>query len=287
MRRSGWVIAGCIFMSSALARGDAAPYEPGIERAFNARYILLGMADFPDWVFVQFPAPCAEEFRGDDEDAEADERARLNAPAPFAVLEGDKVLPGRKVEEPRVNDCDFYAIDRRGFTRDVVVALKSMTDKERRLFFETDPRAHKAGRPTDYQVVERGDAEIGLKEEFRAVMTKEGPDLVPARQIWTLRGGKTRTDDLEVPAPEPAPPPATPPAAAPPETTPVSPPEPPSPADPPRAPASPVDAAPTPAPVVVAAAPQDPALPNRSWLIMVGGFAVFAVLSGFFLLRRR
>lgn len=262
-------------LTAGTARADALPYDEDSERGFDARGVPVGLEALPDWVFVQFPAECTHD--SDQEDEE-----RLAAPAVFAVLENGKVFASPALDSPNADTCSFYAIDRRGFAKDVLVALNSMTHKERHLFFETDPRARPAGQPTTYQVVERGAAEMGLKEELRPVMTRNGPVLTPARKIWSLRGGKTRTEVVALPAAEPGPPPATPPAPAP---------EPAKPVDPPPiiikavepTKAEPAKAEPPP----VLAPTQPPAAPSRSWLIMVGSFLVFAVVSGFVMLRRR
>lgn len=256
-------------LAAGTARADALPYDEDSERGFDAKGVPVGLEALPDWVFVQFPAECTRDFDQEEEE-------RLAAPAVFTVLENNKVFASPALDSPNADTCSFYAIDRRGFTKDVLVALTSMTHKERHLFFETDPRARRAGEPTPYQVVERGAAEMGLKEELRPVMTADGPQLMPARRIWSLRGGKTRTEAVELPAPEPGPPPATPPA--------------PEPAPAPATPPAPVPARPVEPPPIIKA-PEPPAVPtaapSRSWLIMVGSFLVFSVVSGFFMLRRR
>jgi len=276
--RSGWVIAGWLILAAGTARADALPYDEGSERGFDAKGVPVGLEALPDWVFVQFPAECTRDFDQEEEE-------RLAAPAVFTVLENGKVFASPALDSPNADTCSFYAIDRRGFTKDVLVALNSMTHKERHLFFETDPRARAAGVPTQYQVVDRGAAEIGLKEELRPIMTKDGPKLLPARRIWSLRGGKTRTEAVELPAPEPGPPPATPPA-------PESAPAPAKPVDPPPIiAAEPTKAEPAKAEPPPVLTPPQPAVttaaPARSWLIMVGSFLVFSVVSGFFMLRRR
>lgn len=265
-------------LAAGTARADALPYDEDSERGFDAKGVPVGLEALPDWVFVQFPAECTRDFDQEEEE-------RLAAPAVFTVLENDRVFASPALDSPNADTCSFYAIDRRGFTKDVLVALKSMTHKERHLFFETDPRARAAGVPTQYQVVERGAAEMGLKEELRPVMTRDGPKLLPARRIWSLRGGKTRTEAVELPAAEPGPPPATPPA---PEPAPA--PAPAKPVEPPpiiiKTPEPPTTTA-TPAILPPAQPAATTAAPSRSWLIMVGSFLVFSVVSGFFMLRRR